>query len=139
EASEELRSLSDALGIPVCETQGGKSSLPDDAPLNMGAVGVTGTWAANRLAEEADLVPAVGTRLQDFTTGSWALFGNPERTIVGLNVQPFDAGKHFALPLVADAREGLSALSAALAGHRAPPEWTASALRRKAEWQAEAV
>ncbi|TIQ24050.1 MAG: 3D-(3,5/4)-trihydroxycyclohexane-1,2-dione acylhydrolase (decyclizing), partial [Mesorhizobium sp.] len=69
-------------------------------PLNMAAVGVTGTSAANRLAEEADVVLAVGTRLQDFTTGSWALFKNAGRTIIGLNTQGFDAGKHWALPLV---------------------------------------
>src|SRR5919197_1865872 len=71
-ASSQLAKFAEAAGIPVCETQGGKSSLPDDHPLNMGAVGVTGTSASNQLAEEADLVLAVGTRLQDFTTGSWA-------------------------------------------------------------------
>ena len=70
-------------GIPVAETQAGKSALPHDHPLNMGAIGVTGTSAANALAAEADLVLAVGTRLQDFTTGSWALFGNPARRIIG--------------------------------------------------------
>ncbi|TIX53328.1 MAG: 3D-(3,5/4)-trihydroxycyclohexane-1,2-dione acylhydrolase (decyclizing), partial [Mesorhizobium sp.] len=94
QASGELAKLVQGAGIPVCETQGGKSSLPDDHPLNMAAVGVTGTSAANRLAEEADVVLAVGTRLQDFTTGSWALFKNSGKTIIGLNVQPFDAGKH---------------------------------------------
>src|SRR5690606_27923102 len=88
QASPLLAEFAEATGIPVCETQGGKSSLPDDHPLNMGAVGVTGTSAANRLAEQADLVLAVGTRLQDFTTGSWALFKNDGKTIVGLNVQP---------------------------------------------------
>ena len=85
----------------------------------MGAIGVTGTSAANALAAQADLVLAVGTRLQDFTTGSWALFGDPARTIVSLNVQPFDAGKHHAQPLVCDARAGLEALSEALGDHRA--------------------
>ena len=93
----QLAKFAEATGIPVCETQGGKSSLPDDHPLNMAAVGVTGTSAANRLAEEADVVLAVGTRLQDFTTGSWALFKNGAKTVIGLNVQPFDAGKHRAL------------------------------------------
>src|SRR3954452_3307774 len=85
QASGELAKLVQGAGIPVCETQGGKSSLPDDHPLNMAAVGVTGTSAANRLAEEADVVLAVGTRLQDFTTGSWALFKNSGKTIIGLN------------------------------------------------------
>ena len=80
-ASTALAKFAEATGVPVCETQGGKSSLPDDHPLNMAAVGVTGTSAANRLAEEADVLLAVGTRLQDFTTGSWALFKNAGKTI----------------------------------------------------------
>jgi 3D-(3,5/4)-trihydroxycyclohexane-1,2-dione acylhydrolase (decyclizing) len=101
----------------------------------MGAVGVTGTSAANRLAEQADLVIAVGTRLQDFTTGSWALFRNDAKAIVGLNVQPFDAGKHRALSLVADAREGLAELDAALSGWSAPKGWTDDARDGKAEWR----
>ncbi|PBC08516.1 3D-(3,5/4)-trihydroxycyclohexane-1,2-dione acylhydrolase (decyclizing) [Mesorhizobium sp. WSM3859] len=139
QASDELAKLVQGAGIPVCETQGGKSSLPDDHPLNMAAVGVTGTSAANRLAEEADVVLAVGTRLQDFTTGSWALFKNAGRTIVGLNTQGFDAGKHWALPLVADAAEGLADLSAALKGWKAPAAWTDNALKGKTEWQAAAA
>ncbi|MER8864976.1 3D-(3,5/4)-trihydroxycyclohexane-1,2-dione acylhydrolase (decyclizing) [Mesorhizobium sp. M0751] len=138
QASEELAKLVQGAGIPVCETQGGKSSLPDDHSLNMGAVGVTGTSAANRLAEEADVVLAVGTRLQDFTTGSWALFKHAGRTIIGLNVQPFDAGKHQALPLVADAAEGLAELGEALKGWKAPAAWTDNAITGKKDWQAEA-
>ena len=101
----------------------------------MAAVGVTGTSAANRLAEEADVVLAVGTRLQDFTTGSWALFKNGAKTVIGLNVQPFDAGKHRALPLVGDAREGLKELEKAIAGWKAPAAWTSNAKKGKAEWQ----
>ncbi|MBZ9882005.1 3D-(3,5/4)-trihydroxycyclohexane-1,2-dione acylhydrolase (decyclizing) [Mesorhizobium sp. CA10] len=139
QASDELANLVQGAGIPVCETQGGKSSLPDDHPLNMAAVGVTGTSAANRLAEEADVVLAVGTRLQDFTTGSWALFKNAGRTIIGLNTQVFDAGKHWALPLVADAAEGLAELSAGLKGWKAPAAWTDNALKGKTEWQAAAA
>jgi 3D-(3,5/4)-trihydroxycyclohexane-1,2-dione acylhydrolase (decyclizing) len=105
----------------------------------MAAVGVTGTSAANRLAEEADVVLAVGTRLQDFTTGSWALFKNTDKTIIGLNVQPFDAGKHRALPLVADAAEGLAELGFALEGWKAPAGWTENAARGKKEWQEDAA
>lgn len=138
QAFGELAKLVQGAGIPVCETQGGKSSLPEDHPLNMAAVGVTGTSAANRLAEEADVVLAVGTRLQDFTTGSWALFKNSGKTIIGLNVQPFDAGKHQALPLVADAAEGLAELDAALNGWKAPAAWTDNAARGKKDWQADA-
>ncbi len=138
-ASEVLAGFAEAAGIPVCETQGGKSSLPDTHPLNMGAVGVTGTSAANRLAEQADLVLAVGTRLQDFTTGSWALFRNESKTILGLNVQAFDAAKHRALPIVGDAREGLSELCEAIENWQAPAGWTEAAKRGKTEWEAEAA
>ncbi|PLP56144.1 3D-(3,5/4)-trihydroxycyclohexane-1,2-dione acylhydrolase (decyclizing) [Mesorhizobium loti] len=138
-ASTELAGFVDSAGIPVCETQGGKSSLPDNHPLNMAAVGVTGTAAANRLAEEADVVLAVGTRLQDFTTGSWALFQNAAKTIIGLNVQPFDAGKHRALPLVADAAEGLAELATGLQGWKAPAGWTENATNGKKAWQAAAA
>lgn len=134
-ASKQLDRFVQATGIPVCETQGGKSALTDEHELNMAAVGVTGTSAANRLAEEADVVLAVGTRLQDFTTGSWSLFKNAGKTIIGLNVQPFDAAKHKALPLVADAREGLAELGAAVAAYKAPASWTENARSGKAEWR----
>ncbi|TPL77027.1 3D-(3,5/4)-trihydroxycyclohexane-1,2-dione acylhydrolase (decyclizing) [Mesorhizobium sp. B2-3-13] len=139
QASDELAKFAQGAGIPVCETQGGKSSLPDDHKLNMAAVGVTGTSAANRLAEEADVVLAIGTRLQDFTTGSWALFKKSGKTIIGLNVQPFDAGKHRALPLVADAAEGLAELAAALQDWKAPEAWTDNAVTGKKAWQADAA
>lgn len=134
-ASAALEVLAGKSGIPVTETQGGKSSLPDGNPLNMGAIGVTGTSAANRLAEKADVVLAVGTRFQDFTTGSWALFRNPDKTIIGLNVQSFDALKHRALPLVADARVGLTELAEHLGGWAAPSAWTEDAKKGKAEWR----
>ena len=134
EASQSLAAFAEAHGIPVMETQAGKSALPHDHQLNMGSVGVTGTSAANSLAEEADVVLAVGTRLQDFTTGSWALFKNEDIKLVGLNVQAFDAGKHNGLPLVADARVGLEALDAALTGWQVDSAWTAKALNGKAEW-----
>ena len=133
-ATDVLAAFAQAHGIPVCETQGGKSSLPDDHALNMGAVGVTGTAAANSLAEEADVVVAVGSRLQDFTTGSRVLFKNPDVSIVGLNVQPFDAGKHRAIPLVADAREGLRELSDRLGAWKSPASWIAKALSGKKDW-----
>jgi 3D-(3,5/4)-trihydroxycyclohexane-1,2-dione acylhydrolase (decyclizing) len=94
---------------------------------------VTGSSAANRLAAEADVVLAIGTRLQDFTTGSWGLIGG--QTIIGLNVQAFDATKHRALPLVADALAGLSELSADLGNWRAPAAWTATASAELAGWK----
>jgi 3D-(3,5/4)-trihydroxycyclohexane-1,2-dione acylhydrolase (decyclizing) len=135
EATEALGHFATAHGIPVAETQAGKGALAWNHPLNLGAIGVTGTSAANAAAERADVILAVGTRLSDFTTGSWALFRNPARRIVGLNVQPFDAAKHFSHPLVADALEGLAALEAALAGHRAPGTWTAETLGRLPAWR----
>jgi 3D-(3,5/4)-trihydroxycyclohexane-1,2-dione acylhydrolase (decyclizing) len=138
EATEELRAFAEARGIPVMETQAGKSSLPHDHPLNMGSVGVTGTAAANAMAEEADVILAVGSRLQDFTTGSWALFKNDGAKLIGLNVQLFDAGKHRALPLVADARVGIEALDQALGDWTAAPDWTAMAKREKEKWTATA-
>jgi 3D-(3,5/4)-trihydroxycyclohexane-1,2-dione acylhydrolase (decyclizing) len=134
DATAALASFAERHDIPVAETQAGKSALPHSHLLNMGAIGVTGTSAANKLAAQADLVLAVGTRLQDFTTGSWALFGDPARRIVSLNVQPFDAGKHHAQPLVCDAKAGLEALSEALGSHRAPATWRALSEREQAAW-----
>ena len=136
EATEALRNFAETHGVPVMETQAGKSSLPHDHPLNMGSVGVTGTAAANAMAEDADLIIAVGSRLQDFTTGSWTLFKNEGARIVGLNVQPFDAMKHRALPLVADARVGIEALEHALVGWSADADWTAKATAEKEKWVA---
>jgi 3D-(3,5/4)-trihydroxycyclohexane-1,2-dione acylhydrolase (decyclizing) len=139
EAETELLSFCERHGIPAAETQAGKSALPCDHRLNLGAIGVTGTGAANAMAAEADVVLAVGTRLQDFTTGSWALFANPACRIVGLNVQAFDAGKHRAQALVCDARAGLTELGAALAGYTAPTAWTAKAEAARTDWLATAA
>jgi 3D-(3,5/4)-trihydroxycyclohexane-1,2-dione acylhydrolase (decyclizing) len=100
----------------------------------MGAVGVTGTAASNKVCEEADVILAVGTRLQDFTTGSWTLFKNVKRTIIGLNTQVFDATKHRALPLIADARVGLEELSINLGKWAAPAAWTKAAQNGFAAW-----
>ncbi|MGF6254070.1 3D-(3,5/4)-trihydroxycyclohexane-1,2-dione acylhydrolase (decyclizing) [Ensifer sp. LBL] len=138
EASKELGDFAERHGIPVVETQAGKSALPHSHTLNMGSVGVTGTSASNALAEDADVVLAVGSRLQDFTTGSWALFKNEGLKIIGLNVQPFDAGKHNGLPLIADARAGLNRISGGLGAYKADPSWTAKAKAGKAEWLAAA-
>ncbi len=133
QAEDEVRVFCEAHGVPFGETQAGKSAIPHAHAANMGAVGVTGTTAANALAAEADVVLALGTRLQDFTTGSRALF-RPECQIVGLNVQAFDAGKHGAQPLVADVKVGLAALHEALAGWRAPDAWRERAAGEKQRW-----
>ncbi|PZR93726.1 MAG: 3D-(3,5/4)-trihydroxycyclohexane-1,2-dione acylhydrolase (decyclizing) [Stutzerimonas stutzeri] len=134
EAEGELTRFCLAHGIPSAETQAGKSALPHDHPLNLGAIGVTGTGAANDAAKHADVVLAVGTRLQDFTTGSRALFADPACRIIGLNTQVFDAGKHGAQPLVADAKTGLAELEAALAGWKAPAGWSAQVQASRDAW-----
>ena len=118
-----LRSFAEAHGVPVVETMAGKSTLLADHPLYAGPIGVTGCPQANALAAQADVVLAVGTRLQDFTTGSWTVFGNEDLRIVGLNAARFDAAKHRSLPLVCDALEGLEALDSALGGWAAPEAW----------------
>jgi len=132
-ASDALRRFADTHGVPVCETQGGKSALSWDHPLQIGAVGVTGSTAASALARDADAVLAVGTRLQDFTTGSHSMF--TQARLVSLNVNGFDALKWRATEVVADARVGLDALSQALSGWRAAPEWTARAREDAEQWR----
>ena len=134
EANAALGAFAEAHGIPVVETQAGKSSLPFTHSLNMGAVGVSGTSAANDACNNADLVLAIGTRLQDFTTGSWTLFQNATAKIIGLNTQSFDAHKHRSLPLVCDARVGLEELSTNLGKWKAPDEWTALAKTSFKDW-----
>lgn len=114
-ATAELAAFAEAFGIPVAETQAGKSSLPWNHPLNVGAIGVTGTLAANRLAQEADLIIGVGTRYSDFTTSSKSAFGNPEVQFVNINVSSFDSAKLNGVALTADAKEAILALHAVLA------------------------
>jgi 3D-(3,5/4)-trihydroxycyclohexane-1,2-dione acylhydrolase (decyclizing) len=113
-AEAALAAFAEAHGIPVVETQAGKSVMGHDHPSNFGPVGVTGASSANIVCETADLVIGVGTRFQDFTTGSWGLFKNPGRRLLSINVQPFDAYKHGALHLVSDAKVALQAIGKAL-------------------------
>ncbi len=113
-ATEALRVFAERFGIPVSETQAGRGVLRWDHPMAVGPVGAIGGTAANTLAEEADVVVAIGTRLADFTTGSKSAFP-ADATVIGLNVNPMDAHKLHALPLTADARHGLEALASALA------------------------
>jgi len=134
-AERTLVDFCERRGVPVAETQAGKSATLVDQPMAMGAIGVTGAGAANVLAAEADVIVGVGTRFADFTTGSWALFKNPGRRFIGINVQPFDAAKHRALPVVGDAQVALAALDAALGTWKAPGAWGEAAARAKAEWE----
>ena len=134
-AAETLRAFAARHRVPVAETQAGKGAMPWDHPQAVGSIGVTGSSAANALAGEADVVLAVGTRLQDFTTGSRALL--PGRAgLIGLNVAAFDAGKHGAAPLVGDARRTLDELGAALGGYAASPDWQRRTAGLVAEWNA---
>jgi 3D-(3,5/4)-trihydroxycyclohexane-1,2-dione acylhydrolase (decyclizing) len=133
EAGEALRHFAQRHGVPVTETQAGKGALAWDHPLQLGALGVTGSPAANALAGQADLVLAVGTRLQDFTTGSHTLFG--QARLVSLNVNGSDAIKRRGLPVLADARVALEQLSARLCGWRADQEWSAAAVARAHAWR----
>lgn len=119
-ATAALATFAETHNIPVTETQAGKSALPWDHLLNLGPIGVTGGAAANTVSAEADVVIGVGTRFQDFTTGSWGLFANPARKLVSLNVAAYDAMKHGAVPLMADALLGLKELSAALGDYNSP-------------------
>jgi len=130
DAAEALKAFVEAHNIPVSETQAGKSALPWDHSLNLGPVGVTGGEPANDRCAEADVVIGIGTRFQDFTTGSWGLFANPNRKLICLNVEAYDAAKHSALPLQADARAGMEALSSALSGYKAD----APAATAKSDW-----
>ncbi len=141
--SDALRNFVESHGVPVAETQAGKGALPWDHPLQLGAIGVTGSPAANAAAAAADVVLAVGTRLSDFTTGSHALFAQARR--INLNVNDFDAGKWHGVALVADAGAGLAALSAAMpdwradvgmAGAHAPGGWRLARCSHAIDWRA---
>ncbi|WP_339834780.1 3D-(3,5/4)-trihydroxycyclohexane-1,2-dione acylhydrolase (decyclizing) [Paenibacillus sp. FSL R7-0272] len=110
EASAQLIEFAEAFGIPIAETQAGKSAVSWEHPLNVGAIGVTGSLAANRLAKEADVVIGVGTRFSDFTTASHAAFQNPEVSFININLNSMDAAKLGGEAILADAREGLQAL-----------------------------
>jgi 3D-(3,5/4)-trihydroxycyclohexane-1,2-dione acylhydrolase (decyclizing) len=134
-ASKALAAFADRHGVPVAETQGGKGALAWDHPLQLGAIGVTGSSAANDFAREADVVIAVGTRLQDFTTGSHSMFGGAK--LLNLNVNAFDALKWRAVELVGDAALGLDALSHALVPWQSDASWQSKAKAAASAWQGE--
>ena len=132
DAVSELTSFAEATGIPVVETIAGRANMRHDHPLNIGPIGVTGSDSANSIAEQADLVLAVGTRLQDFTTGSWTAFA-ADAKFVGLNVGRHDAAKHMAQTVIGDAKQTLPALKAAT-GYKADESWTKNAQDARAKW-----
>ena len=137
EAWESLDKFAQQSGIPVCETQAGKGSLPFDHPQQLGAVGVTGTPGANVTAREADLVIGIGTRYSDFTTASKTAFQNPEVRFININVAEFDSYKHRALPLTGDARATLDELNAALSNYRIDSAYQTKIETHRAEWERE--
>ena len=136
DAGAELRSFAEEHNIPVVETVAGRTSMPSSHPLNAGTIGVTGCTSANALAAEADVVLAVGTRLQDFATGSWTVFANEGVKFVGINTARFDATKHRAIPVVADARETLAELDTAIGSYRASADWSDTCATESAQYHA---
>jgi 3D-(3,5/4)-trihydroxycyclohexane-1,2-dione acylhydrolase (decyclizing) len=137
ESSEMLSTFARSTGIPVCETQAGKGTLPYDHPQEVGAVGVTGTPGANILAREADLVLGVGTRYSDFTSASKTAFQNPAVRFININVSEFDAFKHAALPLTGDARAILEDLHVGTAGFQVFEGYRAGIARFRDDWEKE--
>ncbi|WP_336215675.1 3D-(3,5/4)-trihydroxycyclohexane-1,2-dione acylhydrolase (decyclizing) [Nonomuraea sp. LPB2021202275-12-8] len=135
EAAQELRAFAETFGVPVAETQAGKGALPYGHPMAMGAIGATGTTAANTLAREADLIIGVGTRYSDFTTASHSLFA-ADAAFVNLNITGFDAAKLSGLQLVADAREGLTELAEACEGWATSAAYRARAAELSRAWDA---
>lgn len=132
-AVSELTQFATAHNIPVVETIAGRANMVADEALNIGPLGVTGSDSANAIAAEADVILAVGTRLQDFTTGSWTAFAK-EAQIIGMNVGRHDASKHLSMPVVGCAKLSLPALGAAMASYKAPSDWTAKAQAERAKW-----
>ncbi len=136
-AAEILADFARSTGVPVAETQAGKGALPWNHPANLGAIGVTGSEAANKAADEADLIIGIGTRLADFTTGSRRLIHNRGRDLVQVNVAAFDAYKQGALPVVGDGARVLDLLAAGLSGWTAPAGWVAALADARAAWDAQ--
>ncbi|MHC4369019.1 MAG: 3D-(3,5/4)-trihydroxycyclohexane-1,2-dione acylhydrolase (decyclizing) [Planctomycetota bacterium] len=137
DAQDVLEQFVAKTGIPVGVTMAGKGSLLYDNELNMGAIGVTGNFAANRMARQADLVIGIGTRYSDFTSASKTAFQNPDVRFVNINVAEFDAYKHAALPLVADAKVTLEELTELLDGYHVDTEHEQKARQLHAQWQEE--
>ncbi len=135
EATRALRSLAEATGIPVSDTQAGKGALAWDHPCAVGGVGATGSPVANALAREADVILGIGTRYSDFTTASRTAFQNPDLRFVNLNIAAFDAGKHAGVALVADARAGLEALAETMSGYRVDDAYTARVRELSRGWR----
>ena len=134
-AGAELTNFAETHQIPVVETIAGRANMLNDHGLNIGPIGVTGSDSANTIAEQADVILAVGTRLQDFTTGSWTAFAKDAR-FISVNAARHDAGKHMSLPVVGDAKLSVTALRTALDGYKGASEWVAAAQNKRKTWDA---
>ncbi|WP_068310394.1 3D-(3,5/4)-trihydroxycyclohexane-1,2-dione acylhydrolase (decyclizing) [Polycladidibacter hongkongensis] len=135
QAVDELTAFAEAHQIPIVETIAGRANLTAEHALNIGPIGVTGSDSANAIAKQADVIVAVGTRLQDFTTGSWAAFAM-DAQFISINAARHDAGKHMALPIVGDAKLALGALGDAINDYSAPADWTNLAKAERVKWDA---
>ncbi|NNL18225.1 MAG: 3D-(3,5/4)-trihydroxycyclohexane-1,2-dione acylhydrolase (decyclizing), partial [Boseongicola sp.] len=132
-AVAEMTAFAEAHQIPVIETIAGRANMVNDHALNIGPVGVTGSDSANAVAEKADVILSVGSRLQDFTTGSWTAFSKDAK-FISVNAARHDAGKHMSLPVVGDAKLGLTALADGMSGYTAPAAWVEFAKAERAKW-----
>jgi 3D-(3,5/4)-trihydroxycyclohexane-1,2-dione acylhydrolase (decyclizing) len=132
-AVSELTAFAEAHQIPIVETIAGRANLESTHPLNTGPIGVTGSDSANAIAEKADVVVAIGTRLQDFTTGSWTAFSKDAK-FISVNAARHDAGKHLSLPVVADAKLAIKSLGDAISGYQCPTDWTELASAERKKW-----
>lgn len=135
-AVAEVTAFAETHGIPVVETVAGKATLVHDHPNYAGPIGVTGSTAANAVAADADVVLAVGTRLQDFTTGSWSVFRNPDVTFVAINANRWDATKQQAISVIGDAKAVIDAMEPHLDGYHSEDGWMESAQGHIAQWHA---
>ena len=134
-AVSELTNFAKIHNIPIVETIAGRANLLDSNPLNIGPIGVTGSNSANTIANKADLIIAVGTRLQDFTTGSWTVFSMDSK-FISINAARHDATKHLSLPVVGDAKLALTTLSKACSGFKASSKWMSFAQEERKKWDA---
>ena len=134
EANEQIARFVERRAIPLAETAAGKATVRGDHPHNVGTLGIIGSSSANAVAADADVIVAIGTRLQDFTTGSWSVFKNPEAKFILINTNRWDAAKRSDCAVIGDARESLDALDQALGDYRAPTSWFEEARRHVQSW-----
>jgi 3D-(3,5/4)-trihydroxycyclohexane-1,2-dione acylhydrolase (decyclizing) len=134
-ANEQVADFAERRGIPIAETAAGKATVTGDHPNNVGTLGIIGSSSANAAAEDADVIVAIGTRLQDFTTGSWTIFKNPDARFILINTNRWDAFKRTDCSVIGDAAESIRLIDEALGDYAAPPEWLGRAQQHAAAWE----